>query len=237
MDTKSQVLGRHTATHEQEWQQQQVRNLGKIPARSHIPQGRQSEEATSPERRALSAPVNPNLIKLRKHPNIFQSLAEDGSQGSAHFDKVREGSISDASSSRGSKLRDLITLTPEILAMIDRHEPDKGKHAQLLTEHLAGQRVLPSTEEELQQHLERKAKRELNRVLAAEEATAHKQEQAWQAEAHQHAQNAGVVATFAKRAREAAIAAGATQEAAEAAATTATADAEMAFADAEGMQE
>ena len=71
--------------------------------------------------------MNPNLIKLRKHPNIFQPLAEDGSQGSAHNDKVKEGSISDASSSRGSILRDPITMTPEILAMLDRHEPDKGK--------------------------------------------------------------------------------------------------------------
>jgi len=69
-------------------------------------------------------------------------------------------------SSRGSKLRDPITLTPEILAMLERHEPDKRKEAQLLTEHLAGQRVLPSAEEELQHYLERKAKRETNRILA-----------------------------------------------------------------------
>ena len=61
--------------------------------------------------------------------------------------------------------------------MLERHdEPDKGKQAQLLTEHLAGQRVLPSTKEELQQHLERRAKRETNRILAAEEAAAHKKE-------------------------------------------------------------
>jgi len=68
--------------------------------------------------------VNPNLIKLRKLPNIFQPLAEDESQGSIHIDKVREGSISDASSSRGRRMRDPISLTPEILAMLDRHEPD-----------------------------------------------------------------------------------------------------------------
>ena len=121
--------------------------------------------------------------------------------------------------------------------MLDRHEPDKGKQAQLLTEHLAGQRVLPFTEEELQQHLEWKAKRESDRLLAAKEASAHMQEHARQAEAHRQAQNAGVVATFAKRAREAAIAAGATQEVAEAAATAAAADAEMTFTDVEGMQE
>ena len=76
-----------------------------------------------------SAPVNPNLIKMRKHPNRFYPLAEDGSQGSIHNDKVRESSISDASSSRGSRLRDSISLTPEILAMLERHELDNGKQA------------------------------------------------------------------------------------------------------------
>jgi hypothetical protein len=58
-----------------------------------------------------------------------------------------------------------------------------------------------------------------------------------QAEVHRHALNEGVVATFAKRARESAIAARVTHEAAEAAAAAAAADAEMAFADAEGVQE
>ncbi len=63
----------------------------------------------------------------------------------------------------GSRMRDPISLTPEILAMLDRHEPDKAKHAKLTIENLAGQRVLPSTEEELQLHLERIAKREAAR--------------------------------------------------------------------------
>ena len=54
-------------------------------------------------------------------------------------------------------MRDPISLTPEILAMLDKHEPDKAKQAKLLTEHLLGQRVLPSMEEELQLHLERKS--------------------------------------------------------------------------------
>ena len=64
-------------------------------------------------------------------------------------------------------MRDPISLTPEILAMLERHEPDKAKQVKLLTEHLSGQRVLTSTEEELQLHLERKAKREAERQLAA----------------------------------------------------------------------
>ena len=68
--------------------------------------------------------------------------------------------------------------------MMDRHEPDKTKQAKLLTEHLLGQRVLPSTEEELQQHLERKAKREADRLLAAAEAEYYRQEQARQARLH-----------------------------------------------------
>ena len=51
-------------------------------------------------------------------------------------------------------------MTPEILAMLDRHEPGKVKQAELLTEHLAGHWVMPSTEEELQHHLERKTKRD-----------------------------------------------------------------------------
>jgi len=63
-------------------------------------------------------------------------------------------------------MRDPAILTPEILAMMERHEPDTSKHAKLLAEHLVGQRILPSTEEELQQHLERKAKRELDKQLA-----------------------------------------------------------------------
>ena len=93
-------------------------NSGKAPARSYVPQGQLSEGATSPERRAHSAPVNPNLVKMRKHPNRFQPLPQDGSHGSIHNDKVREGSISDASSSRGNRLRDPISLNPEILAML-----------------------------------------------------------------------------------------------------------------------
>ena len=40
-------------------------------------------------------------------------------------------------------MRDPISLTPEILAMLDKHEPDKTKQAKLLTKHLSRQRVLP----------------------------------------------------------------------------------------------
>ena len=47
---------------------------------------------------------------------------------------------------------------------------DKGKQARLLTEHLIGQRTLPSTEHELQTQLERKAAREIKRQQVATKA-------------------------------------------------------------------
>jgi hypothetical protein len=106
-------------------------------------------------------------------------------------------------------MRDPVTLTPEILTMRERHEPDKAKQAKLLTEHVLGQRTLPYTEEELQQHLERKAKQEIDRLLAAPETKANMQNIIKQAEASKQAQNATLIATFAKRAKDVAIAAGA----------------------------
>jgi hypothetical protein len=57
------------------------------------------------------------------------------------------------------------------LQLIDRLEPDKGRQGKLLTEHLAGHKVLPSTEEELAQILEQRAKKEAERQMATEEAT------------------------------------------------------------------
>ena len=44
-----------------------------------------------------------------------------------------------------------------------RLEPDKGKQARLLTEHLTGQRTLPYPEQELQKPLEKKAEKEIKR--------------------------------------------------------------------------
>ena len=90
-------------------------------------------------------------------------------------------------------MRDPISLTPEILAMLDMHELNKSKQAKLLTEHLLGRRVLPGTEEELQQYLERKAKREAYRMLAATRAEHYKHEQARQAAAAHQEKNAAVV--------------------------------------------
>jgi hypothetical protein len=57
--------------------------------------------------------------------------------------------------------------------------------------------------------MERKAKREAGRLSAAAEAEAARQDNIKQAEASRQTQNATVIATFAKRAKDAAIAAGA----------------------------
>ncbi len=53
-------------------------------------------------------------------------------------DKVREGPVSDASSSKGNKKREPIPLTPKIQLLLDRLEPVKGRQAKFRTEHLTG---------------------------------------------------------------------------------------------------
>ncbi len=106
-------------------------------------------------------------------------LAQQGS-GAADRDSDRlsfglvSGANTATSGSRGSRGRDPIPLTPEILHLLDRLEPNKGKQARLLTEHLTGQRQLPSTEQELQQHLEKQAQREIRKQMAAAEAAANR---------------------------------------------------------------
>jgi len=52
------------------------------------------------------------------------------------FSSVSGASV--GSGSRGSRGRDPIPLTPEILHFLDRLEPDKGKQAMMLTKHLTG---------------------------------------------------------------------------------------------------
>ena len=117
---------------------------------------------------AYNAPVAPVTGADTQHMNRFEPLA---SQGSGINDRDSErlsfGSLSGAlgthSSAKNSRDRDPIPLTPEILHLLVRLEPDKGKQAKLLTEHLTGQRTLPSTEAELQTHMERRATKELKR--------------------------------------------------------------------------
>ncbi len=118
------------------------------------------------------------------------------------------GSASASSSARGSRGREPIPLTPEILYLLDRLEPDKGKQARLLTEHLTGQRSLPSTEAELQTHLKRRAARELKREQVAAEAAATKAAEDQDRADHE----AAMAAHMAQHAMEAALAARATHE-------------------------
>ena len=74
------------------------------------------------------------------------------------------------SGSRGSRGREPIPLTPEILHFLDRLEPDKGKQARMLTKHLTGQRQLPATEQELRLQLEKRALKDHRKQQAAAEA-------------------------------------------------------------------
>jgi flagellar hook-basal body complex protein FliE len=149
---------------------------------------------------------------ISEHANRFAPLrqqgATSGEQGSLNLSSgILRGGSSTASSSRGSRGRDPIPLTPEILLLLDRLEPDKGKQARLLTEHLTGQRTLPSTEQELQSLLERKANKEIKRQQAAAEAAANRAAEE-QVEAHE----AAMAAHLAQQAMAEALAAGATQD-------------------------
>jgi hypothetical protein len=67
-----------------------------------------------------------------------------------------------------------IPLTPEILHLFDRLEPDKGRQERLLDDHFTGQRLLPSTEQELQTQLEKKAQRKLRKQHGIVKAAANR---------------------------------------------------------------
>ena len=95
------------------------------------------------------------IINTFEHQNIFtplreQGIASGGNDSEAPSSRLLgEGSTSATSSSRGRRDKDPTPLTSEILLLLDRLEPDKGKHARLLTEHLIGQITFPCTEKEL----------------------------------------------------------------------------------------
>jgi hypothetical protein len=70
--------------------------------------------------------------------NPYDILAQHGSGAADRdSDRLSFGSVSGAntttSGSKGSRGRDPIPLTPEILHLLDRLEPNKGKQARLLT--------------------------------------------------------------------------------------------------------
>ena len=82
-------------------------------------------------------PIDPHRIRHRQIHYRFKPLAE---HNNADSDKDRnrfiEGSVSDALRSKGSRKREPIPLTPEILLLLDKLEPDKGRQAKLLKKHL-----------------------------------------------------------------------------------------------------
>jgi hypothetical protein len=77
---------------------------GKAPVSSAASEARHGEGDTSPERSAYSAPLDHTRIKLRQQ-NKFQPLKDERIHESGiSSDKVREGSVSNANNSRGSRL-------------------------------------------------------------------------------------------------------------------------------------
>ena len=93
------------------------------------------------------------------------------------------------------------------MQLLDRLEPNKGKQARLLTEHLTGQGTLPSTEHELRKLLERKAEKEIKRQESAAEAAANRA-----AEEQMEAHEAAIAAHLAHQAMAVALAARANQD-------------------------
>ena len=91
--------------------------------------------------RGGTEPDNRNNVE---HQNRFAPLRQQGNETGDNNNEalnsgiLRGGSTSAASSSKRGKGRNPIPHTPEILLLLDRLEPDKGKQARLLTAHLTG---------------------------------------------------------------------------------------------------
>ena len=86
-----------------------------------------------------TAPANLNTEKQQiRFAPLIQQGSGSGERGSLDLSSgiLRGGTSSATSSSKESRGREPIPLTPEILLLLDRLEPDKGKQARLLTEHL-----------------------------------------------------------------------------------------------------
>jgi hypothetical protein len=161
----------------------------------------------------VSDNIYPSKQQSKYTPLRRQGSASDNIVSEALSSGIPRGVTSSAaSSSKGSRGRDPIPLTPVILLLLDRLEPDKGKQTRMLTEHLTGQRTLSYTEHELQTQLERKAEREIKRQQAATEAYVNRAATK-QLEAHE----AAMAAHLAHRAMANALTARATTEGAVAA--------------------
>jgi hypothetical protein len=89
------------------------------------------------------------FTQLKERGSAFGGRDNEG----LSYGILRERSTSAASSSRGSRGRYPIPLDPEIQFLLNRLEPDKGKQARLLMEHLSCQRTLPCTAQELKMQL------------------------------------------------------------------------------------
>jgi hypothetical protein len=117
-------------------------------------------------------------ITVTEHKNTYAPLAplgngtKDRESESPSFSSVSGASV--GSRSRGSMGRDPIPLTPEILHLIDRLEPDKGKHDRMLTNHLTRPRLLLATEHKLHAQLEKRAQKDLRKQQVVAEATANR---------------------------------------------------------------
>ena len=122
------------------------------------------------------------------------------------FSSISGASV--GSRSRGSRVRDPVPLTPEILHFLDRLEPDKGKQAKMLTEHLTGQHQLPATEQELHTQLEKQVLKDLKKQQAAAKAAANRAAERAEMETTLHIY--AILQQIADIARSAALAVGAT---------------------------
>ena len=128
------------------------------------------EPPTIPPRDGGGTHTGTNPVELQnKLAPLKQQGASSGDQGNLNLNSgiLKGGSVSTASSSRGSRGRDPIPLTPEIRLLLDRLEPDKRKQARLFTEHLTEHRTLPCIEQKLQKLLERKVEKRIKRQHAA----------------------------------------------------------------------
>jgi len=97
-----------------------------------------SKGPTAPPRRPYMVEKTVNRYSPLANLKDIEELGDEG---------LHEGYASKAGSSRSSRPRDFVPITAEILHLLDRLEPDKVKQARLMTEHIAGHRVLPTTEQ------------------------------------------------------------------------------------------
>ena len=139
----------------------------------------------------------------------------DGRCSNLINDILRSRANSEASSSRGSRGREPIPLTLEILHLLDKMKLDKGKQARLLTKHLTRQRLFPSKDQELHSQLEKLAHRKTRQQHESTKRTTNK-EAAAQSESDKAAHEETIVTHLANMAKETSIAARAIEEHAQA---------------------